>query len=485
MTSLARLLEGLPGADVRVVGPSAEISSLCADSRVAQPGSLFVAIRGEHSDGHRYVPDAIANGAVAIVVEHPVAAELRGITVVRVPDTHVALSQLAARFYGDPSKRLRVVGITGTNGKTTTTHMTRAVLDGCGMRCGYIGTLGANYREWTRELANTTPLPIELHETLATMLEHGADTVAMEVSSHALALHRVDDIVFKVGAFTNLTRDHLDFHGTTDNYAQAKHRLIEMAEHAVINDDDPHGAEWAADLREEEDKPLTTYSLDGDADLVARDIVLRPDGSSFTVSGHRVELPLPGRFNVQNALCALAIAHVLGCDFERAIAALHAVPPVPGRMERYAQDGVVAIVDYAHTPDALANVLRAARETTAGKLIAVFGCGGDRDKGKRPEMGAVARALADECIITNDNPRSEDPQAIANAILAGAPGAEVQLDRRAAIREAVNRARSGDVVVVAGKGHETYQIVGAARAHFDDRDEVRAALAQRKTAAPA
>jgi len=351
------------------------------------------------------------------------------------------------------------------------------------LRCGYIGTLGASYREWTRELANTTPLPIELHETLATMLEHGAQAVAMEVSSHALALHRVDDIDFKIGAFTNLTRDHLDFHGTTEQYAEAKHRLIEMAEQAVINDDDPHGAQWAADLRDE-DHPLATYSLEDDADLVARDIVLRPDGSSFTLSGHRVDLPLPGRFNVQNALCALAIAHVLGCDLEHAIAALHALPPVPGRMERYAQDGVVAIVDYAHTPDALARALDAVRAVTAGKVWCVFGCGGDRDPTKRGPMGEAVARRADVAIVTNDNPRTEDARAIADAVVAGVRGAGkepvVELDRRKAIELAVRSASGGDVVLVAGKGHEDYQIVGTVKHPFDDRIETRRALAERR-----
>ena len=484
MISLARLLQGLPGAQLRVAGPDVEITSLSADSRTTQPGALFVALGGEHADGHRFAADAIAAGARAIVIEHEVQADLRGITVVRVPDTRLALSWLAARFSGDPSQSLSIAGITGTNGKTTTAHLTRAILDGCGMPCGAIGTLGASFGEWSRELGNTTPLPIELHETLATMKELGAQAVAMEVSSHALALHRVDDIRFRVGAFTNLTRDHLDFHLTVEAYAGAKFRLFELAQHAVINVDDPHGAEWAAEL-EDEGKPLTTYALDThDADLHAHDLELRPEGSSFEAGGVHVDLPLPGRFNVHNALCALGIAHALGCDLALAASALAAVPPVPGRMERFTQDGLVAIVDYAHTPDALSNVLRAARETLGGgKLFVVFGCGGDRDKGKRPEMGAVARALADVAIVTSDNPRSEDPQAIADAVVAGAPDAEVILDRRAAIREAIRRAQGGDVVVVAGKGHETYQISNGKRAHFDDRDEVCIALAHRQPVA--
>ena len=481
MMLLGRVLDALPDATVDREGRQNDVAieSLSADSRSTRPGALFIALRGEEHDGHRFVQKAIAAGARAVVVEQPVDAQ--GAICIRVRDSRLALSKLAAVFYGEPSHQLRVAGVTGTNGKTTTAHLVRALLDGCGVPCGYIGTLGASYSEWTRPLSNTTPLPIELQQTLATMLELGAKAVAMEVSSHALALHRVHDIRFAVGAFTNLTRDHLDFHGTFEAYAAAKRGLFEISQRAVLDVDDPIGAMWAEELRAA-GKAVTTYAIEAAADLRPHDLVLRPDGSSFQLDGLHVELPLPGRFNVRNALCALGIAESLGCTRNAAVAALRSVPPVPGRMERYASDGIVAIVDYAHTPDALANVLRAARETissTTGKLFVVFGCGGDRDAGKRPEMGAVAQRLADVVIVTNDNPRSEDPAAIARAILGGAPEAHVELDRRAAIREAISRARAGDVVVIAGKGHEDYQIVGATRTHFDDRDEVRAALALR------
>jgi UDP-N-acetylmuramoyl-L-alanyl-D-glutamate--2,6-diaminopimelate ligase len=475
MIPLARLLEAIPEAAVEGPVDGVAIESLAADSRNVTPGALFVAIRGEETDGHRFVGRAIAAGARAVVVDRK--PDDAGATCIRVADTRVALSQLAARFFGDPSHKLRVIGITGTNGKTTTTHMTRALLDACGVRSGYIGTLGAAYGEWTRGLQNTTPLPIELQETLATMLDLGAKAVAMEVSSHALALNRVDDIRFAVGAFTNLTRDHLDFHLTIEAYAGAKRRLFNLAERAVFDADDMHGAAWAKELRAR-GTPVITYALEAEADLQGRDVELRPDASAFTLDGVRVEVPLPGRFNVRNALCALAIARTLDLDLHKAVAALRGLPPVPGRMERYSHDGVVAIVDYAHTPDALANVLRTTRETMdGGTLYVVFGCGGDRDAGKRPQMGTIASNLADVVILTNDNPRSEDPKAIVREILAGAPNAEIELDRRVAIRAAIKRARKGDVVVVAGKGHEDYQIIGATRSHFDDRDEVRAALA--------
>ena len=475
---LSRLLDALDGASLEGgVDREREVTALSVDSRSVAPGALFVALRGEHADGHAFVERAFAAGAVAAVVARD--AKLNG-RLIRVDDTYVALSKLAARFFGEPSQALRVVGITGTNGKTTTSYLVRAVLDASGIPCGHIGTLGASYREWTRELANTTPLPIELHETLAAMRDLGAQAVAMEVSSHALALHRVDDIRFSVGAFTNLTRDHLDFHRTFDAYAAAKRRLFELAATAVIGVDDPAGARWAAELRAAH-VPVIDYALDAPAQLRAREIAATDSGTTFALEGTdlRVELPLTGRFNVANALCALGIARALKCDLRVAANALHTVAPVPGRMERYVRDGVVAIVDYAHTPDALANVLQAAREACRGKLFVVFGCGGDRDAGKRPEMGAVADRLADVVFVTNDNPRSEDPAAIARAIVTAVPRAEVELDRRVAIRRAIGDARAGDVVVVAGKGHEAYQTIGEVRAHFDDRDEVRAALAAR------
>ena len=478
---LSHLLEALPGA--RIEGPvTGEASALVADSRAVVPGAVFIALRGEKVDGHTFISAAVAAGALAVVAER--AEEVAGATRIIVADTRSALSKLAARFFGDPSHDLRVIGITGTNGKTTTSYLVRAVLDACDIACGHIGTLGASYREWTRALENTTPLPIELHETLAAMRDLGAEAVSMEVSSHALALHRVEDIRFAVGAFTNLTRDHLDFHGSFEAYAAVKRSLFDLAQRAVLGVDDPFGARWSAELRNA-GMPVVTYAIESDADLRARNVELRGDGSTFELDGAQVELPLPGRFNVQNALCALGIAQAMGCDRTLAVKALQAVAPVPGRMERFVRDGVVAIVDYAHTPDALANVLRAAREATSGRLIAVFGCGGDRDAGKRPQMGLIAKDLADVVIVTNDNPRSEDPAAIARSIVVGAPLAEVELDRRAAIRRAINVAKPGDVVVIAGKGHETYQIVGASRAHFDDRDEVRSALAARPAGAPA
>jgi UDP-N-acetylmuramoyl-L-alanyl-D-glutamate--2,6-diaminopimelate ligase len=311
---------------------------------------------------------------------------------------------------------------------------------------------------------------------LAAQRDAGARAVAMEVSSHALALGRVDDVRFRVAALTNITRDHLDFHGTMERYVAAKRRLFDLAPAAVLNVDDPAGAAWARELPD-----AITYAIDADAELRATDLKLSGEGSTFRVGAHAVTINLPGRFNVRNALAVFGIARALGIDDETIVRGLAATHAVPGRMERIGAFGIEAIVDYAHTPDALENVLRAARETTKRRLIVVFGCGGDRDPGKRAEMGAIATRLADRVIVTSDNPRSEDPLMIARAIVNGWD-AQIELDRRSAIRRAIGDAHAGDTIVVAGKGHETYQIVGTESRPFDDRDEVRNAFRARAEA---
>jgi len=461
--------------DARVVGdlPS-HVESIVTDSRESTSGSLYVALRGARVDGHHFAHVAVENGAVAIVAEQEIAVAAPQLIVA---DTRVAISRLADAFYRRPSQALRIAGITGTNGKTTTTHLVRAICEEAGEPCGLVGTLGGSFGDRKWPLENTTPLALELHALLAALRDAGAKGVAMEVSSHALALGRVDDVRFAVGALTNITRDHLDFHGTIERYAAAKRRLFDLAPRAVLNVDDPWGAKFAADLPD-----AITYAIDAPAIVRAHDVVLDGDGSRFRVDGTDVHIALPGRFNVRNALAAFAIGRALGftdATIARGIAATRAVP---GRMERIGAFGIDAIVDYAHTPDALENVLRAARETAKRKLIVVFGCGGDRDPGKRAEMGAIAAAYADRVIVTSDNPRSEDPLTIARAIAEGIK-ADIVLDRRRAIRRAINEAVAGDVVMIAGKGHETYQIVGAQTLPFDDRDEVRAAFAERAAAA--
>ncbi len=475
---LARLIARLP-ADALVTGiASVRVTGVENDSRNVRPGALFVALRGAHEDGHTFLPDAIANGAVAVVLEVSPAVRLPSrVCVVTVADSRRALSTLAATFYGDPSHALDVVGVTGTNGKTTTVHMLQAVLDGAGVPCGTIGTIGASFgpRSWT--LANTTPLPPELHGLLASMRDAGARSVVMEVSSHALALERVDDVRFRVAVLTNVTRDHLDFHETLDAYASAKRRLFSLARHTVLNAGDEHGARWASELTAR-GVGVTTYGERSGADVVPSDVVATPEESRFTLDGTRFRLRLPGRFNVRNALATIAVARELGIGDATSARGLANLERVPGRMERLRDDGVDVVIDYAHTPDALEHALGALRETVTGKLAVVFGCGGDRDRGKRPEMGAMAARLADRLYVTSDNPRSEDPRAIVEEIVAGIGSRPhvVELDRRRAIERSISEAQPGDVVLVAGKGHETYQIVGSEILEFDDAAVARHAL---------
>ena len=469
---LAPLLAAL--AAPRIVGTLPEtITAIAVDSRTVLPGSLFVAVRGERADGHRFAQVAVARGAAVLVVERELDVDVPQAVVA---DTRVAISRLAAAFYGYPSQALTVFGVTGTNGKTTTAYLLRGILEAAGLPCGVIGTLGGAFGDRTWALENTTPPALELQGVLAEMRDAGARAVAMEVSSHALALGRVDDVRFRAAALTNVTRDHLDFHGTPARYVAAKRRLFDLAQHAVLNVDDPAGRTFAREFA-----PATTYAIERAAQLRASSIVLQGDGTRFDAGGLHVEIGLPGRFNVANALAAIGLARAAGIDDGAIVRGLAATRAVPGRMERIGAFGIDAIVDYAHTPDALANVLRAARETTRGRLVVVFGCGGDRDAGKRAEMGRIAAEIADAVIVTSDNPRSENPSAIAAAV-AGGIAAEVILDRRTAIRRAIGDARAGDTVVVAGKGHETYQIVGEARLPFDDRDEVRSAFSLRSGA---
>ncbi len=478
---LSQLLARLP-ASTQVVGdPERTVVSLEIDSRRVSPGALFVALAGEQTDGHAYIDRAIAAGAVAVVVEAARGLDLPPhITTLHVPDSRRALSRIAAAFYGDPSHAMTVVGVTGTNGKTTTTRMIAAIFEAAGRACGVIGTVGAQLRDRTWTLANTTPLANELHGLLAQMREAGASAVAMEVSSHALALDRVEDVRFAVAALTNVTRDHLDFHGTLDAYAAAKHRLFTMAAAAVLNADDSYGARWAHEIGH--GIQSTTYSLRGDADLVATHLHANASGSSFQVDGTACTIALPGAFNVQNALAAIGVALASGIDLATCARGLASLDRVPGRMEHVGAADIDVVVDYAHTPDALENALLALREIAPHALAVVFGCGGDRDRGKRPEMGRIAATYADRIYVTSDNPRSEPPSDIIAQIETGIGAHEhvTEVDRRAAIRRAIEDAKPGDVVLIAGKGHETYQIVGDATLPFDDVDVAREALAQRR-----
>jgi len=478
--ALSSLLVHL-AASTQVVGDKERsVSGIAIDSRSVSPGDCFVAVRGEHSDGHAFVLQAIERGAVAVVVEAAHRLDVpASTTAVHVPDTRRALSALSAAFYDQPSHALDVIGVTGTNGKTTTTRMIAAILNAAGMPCGIVGTVGAELGERTWELANTTPLPPELHGLLAQMRELGARAVAIEVSSHALELDRVEDVRFAVAALTNITRDHLDFHGTLEAYAAAKHRLFSMAHAAVIDLDDEYGARWLPEIAHR--VPTITYGLREGADLVATDVSIGASGSTFTLEGQAFRLEIPGRFNVSNALAAIGVARTLGVDDAASARGLAALSRVPGRMEYVGPGTIDVVVDYAHTPDALEQALRALRETTRRSLIVVFGCGGGRDRGKRAEMGRIAADFADRVYLTSDNPRSEPPHAIIAEIEAGvgARGHIVEEDRRAAIERAVREASPGDVVLIAGKGHETYQEIGSQKLPFDDVAVAREALAKR------
>jgi UDP-N-acetylmuramoyl-L-alanyl-D-glutamate--2,6-diaminopimelate ligase len=459
--------------------PDVEISGLAYSSADVRPGTLFFCVPGFRADGHDFAPDAVARGAAALVVQRPL--EL-GVPEVVVPDVRMAMGPIASRFHGDPTAELRVVGITGTNGKTTTAFLTRSILEAAGIRTGMIGTVKQVIGGREQEAVRTSPEAIDLQRAFREMLDGGDRAVAMEVSSHALELGRTAGIEWDVRVFTNLTQDHLDFHETMDGYFAAKQRLFAVGDApSVVNVDDPYGRRLAGEL-----SGVITYGIESEADFRATAIELDAAGASFAVDGTSVRIPLPGVFNVSNALAALAAAAQLGVPLGDAAAALEHAERVPGRFEPVdeGQDFTV-LVDYAHTPDSLENVLRAARQLAAGRVHVVFGAGGDRDRDKRPLMGAAAARLADRVVVTSDNPRSEQPDAIVDQIVEGAGAdAERELDRRRAIALAIDGAGAGDVVVIAGKGHEQGQeFAGGRKEPFDDvtvaREALRARLAAR------
>jgi UDP-N-acetylmuramoyl-L-alanyl-D-glutamate--2,6-diaminopimelate ligase len=459
--------------------PPVEVNALAYDNRLVAPGTLFFCVPGFTRDGHDFAADAVARGAAALVVQRPLDL---GVPEVRVDDVRAAMAPAAARLHGDPTARLRAIGITGTNGKTTSAFLVRGLLEAAGRRTGLVGTVNAVVGGDERPMARTTPEAIDLQAMFAEMLAAGDEAVVMEVSSHALELHRADAIHWAVAMFTNLTQDHLDFHPTMEAYYAAKRRLFDARPAvAIVNVDDPYGARLAADLPD-----AIRIGIDSpDAHVRATGIAADATGSTFTVDGRTLRSPLPGRFNVLNVLGAVVAVRALGVDDDTIADALTHAVRVPGRFEPVDEGQPFAVlVDYAHTPDSLDNILRAARPLAHGRLIVVFGAGGDRDRAKRPLMGAVARARADAVIVTSDNPRSEDPEAIIAAIVEGAgPGAEVLVDRRAAIERAIALAGEGDVVVVAGKGHEQGQEFAAGRKlPFDDVTVAREALRARLVA---
>src|ERR687886_328213 len=463
---LERVIAALAPREVVGRAP-VEVSDLAYDTRAITPGALFFCVRGASVDGHELAPQALEAGAAALVVERPVSNA--HVPQIVVGDSRAAMAVAADVFFGHPTHGLEVVGVTGTNGKTTTAHLVYAILAAAGRRPGLLGTVEARLAGERRPGVRTTPEAIDLQRTFREMLDAGDRSCAMEASSHASELHRLDRVRFAALVFTNLTPDHLDFHGTMERYFDAKRRLFagDDPPPAAINVDDPWGRKLAAERPD-----ALTFALD------AADARIRPDA----LNG--IDLKLRGRFNVANALGALAAARLLGIEDAATARGLEAVRGVPGRFESVDEgQPFEVIVDYSHTPDSLENALRAARELAAGRVLCVFGCGGDRDREKRPLMGRIAAELADVSILTTDNPRSEDPLAIIDDVLRGAGELEVEPDRRAAIARAVEAAREGDVVLVAGRGAEPAQEVAGRRLPFDDRDVAREALRRIQAAA--
>lgn len=518
-----RLDELLSGIEVEALegDPGVPVSGVSYDSRSVRPGDAFFCVRGFVHDGHTFIPQALERGAAALVVEGSAGMEaalaalagaLRRPAVAAVPSVRRVMGRAAANFFGHPSRRLRVIGVTGTNGKTTTTHLVRELLEQQGCRCGLIGTVQTLVGGRTLPAGRTTPEAFDLQSLAAAMVGAGDTHVCLEVGSHALALDRVAGFEFDVGVFTNLTQDHLDFHGDMESYFEAKVKLFEGLGRsylpvpkpgpkvAVLNADDPSSPRLAARTR----VPVITYGLeDAAAGLQAKALDLQAGRSTFDLRvreglgaglpgvpgyGGRVTLSLTGRHNVYNALAALAVVLVEGLSCERAVAGLAALRGAAGRFETVdAGQPFLAVVDYAHTPDGLENVLEAARALRPGRVITVFGCGGDRDRTKRPLMGEVVGRLSDLAVVTSDNPRSEKPEAIIAEILPGLERAGrregedfwVDPDRARAIDLAVRLARPGDLVLVAGKGHETYQVFADRTVHFDDREALREAIVRR------
>ncbi len=487
----------LKGLEIRNIHGSLDtpVRGASSDSRKTEPGDLFICVRGLVSNGHDFIPAAIARGAAALLVED-ISRAPEGVTAVAVPDTRAAMARVASNLYDFPTRELGLIGVTGTNGKTTTAFLIRAIMSRLG-GVGLIGTVHNIISGEIRPVERTTPEALDLQRLFREMVNAGDRYAVIEASSHALELHRVDLCEFDVGVFTNLTRDHLDFHGDFASYLLAKAKLFEMLgesygakpkegpKFAVLNADDKSSEKLRKFCR----VPVYTYGIKCPADIHAGDIALSPEGSSFTVYSRwgdvRVNLALIGEFNVYNALAAFAVGIGMGIPPVEVAQSLDSVKGVPGRFELVPEArGFSVVVDYAHTPDGLENVLHAARRIAKNRVITVFGCGGDRDKAKRPMMGEIAARLADISFITSDNPRSEDPEAITREVEDGAKrvvGARYRIvvDREQAILEAIDEAQEGDLVLIAGKGHENYQVFHDRVMPFDDREVVREALARR------
>lgn len=495
MKELAELVKYLPVQVVKGDISGLKVTGIAYDSRKVEPGFVFVCIEGFKTDGHNYVDSAVKNGAAAVVAAKAVAVP-EGVPLILVDNTRVALALLGAAFYDFPSQSLIMLGITGTNGKTTTTHLIEEILKENGKKVGLIGTIKNKIGDQELAVTNTTPESLDLQRLLADMRDAGVSHVVMEVSSHALELQRVAGVEYDLAIFTNITQDHLDFHENMENYLAAKIKLFsglgkstgkEHPKYGIINVDDPQSGK----IIDQMTAKVITYGINKKAEVQGENIDLRAEGVSFDVAapqgGLHLALNITGLFNVANSLAAVASAIALGLSLDSVKTALERVPGVAGRLEKVdAGQDFAVLVDYAHTPDSLENILKAAREFTRGRIITVFGCGGDRDRTKRPIMGAASARLSDYTVITSDNPRSEEPLAILGDIEAGVSpliGKDkytVIPDRREAIGYALKMAKGQDTVLIAGKGHETYQIVGDKVLPFDDREAARELLAQLK-----
>ena len=474
--NLERVIAALAPTDVVQRAP-VEISDLAYDTRAVGPGALFFCVPGERHDGHAFARDAVERGAVALVVERVLELDVSQLVV---PDARRAMAQAAVVFFDDPTRTLEVAGVTGTNGKTTTTFLLHSILGAAGRRPGLLGTIESLIGGDRRPAIRTTPEAIDLQRAFREMLDTGDRSCALEATSHGSELGRLDGVHFSALAFTNLSQDHLDFHGTFERYFDAKRRLFVQGERppAAVNVDDDYGRRLAEELRALGHEPLLTFGTAGYADIRPEQLELDGNGARLRAGGIELRTKLRGRFNVENVLAAVAVSRLLGVENDAIAAGVEALEGVPGRFEAVeAGQPFAVVVDYSHKPDALENVLRTARELARSRVICVFGCGGDRDRGKRPLMGRIASELADVAIVTSDNPRSEDPDAIIAEVVAGAGASlEVEPDRADAIGRALALAQEGDVVVIAGKGHEQGQEFAGRVVPFDDREVAREAL---------
>jgi UDP-N-acetylmuramoyl-L-alanyl-D-glutamate--2,6-diaminopimelate ligase len=474
--NLERVIAALAPTDVVQRAP-VEISDLAYDTRAVGSGALFFCVPGGRHDGHAFARDAAEHGAVALVVERVLELDVPQLVV---PDPRLAMARAAVVFFDDPTRKLEVAGVTGTNGKTTTTFLLHSILAAAGRRPGLLGTIESRIGGEPRPAIRTTPEAIDLQRAFREMLDAGDRSCALEATSHGSELGRLDGVRFSALAFTNLGQDHLDFHGTFERYFGAKRRLFVEGERppAAVNIGDDYGRRLAEELRALRHEPLLTFGMTGDADIRPEQLELDGSGARLRAGGIELRTKLRGRFNVENVLAAVAVSRLLGVENDAIAAGVETLTGVPGRFEAVeAGQPFAVVVDYSHKPEALENVLRTAREFARSRVICVFGCGGDRDRAKRPLMGRIASELADVAIVTSDNPRSEDPDAIIAEVVAGAgPSLEVEPDRTAAIGRALALAHEGDVVVIAGKGHEQGQEFAGRTIPFDDREVAREAL---------